>query len=212
MAVTFDLSGEGEIPITLVDIQTLAIEMGYAKPNVDPSKPLTARANMKDFFDMYGVKALTNFKKRFYTEKLAPIPPGGTPMLPPSKKKDEAQEEFKAIKKVEVDPSTIPDVAQYAELTQKVAGLKWRVISRPGGATMKPNDFYRLMACITQVDKGDNTTEKPMWADHGGLDFDGRESWDAWTALKGKSAEDAKKTFCLTWAEAHADSKTNFRA
>lgn len=39
-------------------------------------------------------------------------------------------------------------------------------------------------ACVKQVVEGDNTSEKPMWAAHGGLDFDGRENWDQWTKLK----------------------------
>lgn len=35
-----------------------------------------------------------------------------------------------------------------------------------------------------QVEKGDNPDEKPMWAHHGGLDFDGRERWEKWDACK----------------------------
>ncbi len=32
--------------------------------------------------------------------------------------------------------------------------------------------------------KGDNTAERPMWAEKGGLDFEGRARWDAWSANK----------------------------
>ena len=34
-----------------------------------------------------------------------------------------------------------------------------------------------------------------MWAERGGLDFEGRARWDAWTALKGMKAERAKLKF-----------------
>jgi hypothetical protein len=39
-----------------------------------------------------------------------------------------------------------------------------------------------------QVTKGDNTTERPMWAEKGGLDFEGRARWDAWTNNKASFA------------------------
>ena len=32
-----------------------------------------------------------------------------------------------------------------------------------------------------QATQGDNTAERPMWAQKGGLDFEGRARWDAWT-------------------------------
>lgn len=35
-----------------------------------------------------------------------------------------------------------------------------------------------------QISQGDNTTERPMWAEKGGLDFEGRARWDAWTNFK----------------------------
>jgi hypothetical protein len=133
-------------------------------------------------------------------------------------------------------------------------GLKWRMISKPGGATVKPDDFYRCgvavegcwsgtaggakkgppflgkcsrcsctcsrtgQLCVTsplrhgtlphatlphatpcrlcglaqQAAEGDNTTERPMWAEKGGLDFEGRARWDAWSAVKGVEAAQAK--------------------
>eukprot|EP00959_Pyramimonas_sp_CCMP1952_P336490 7045782-Pyramimonas_sp.AAC.1 len=143
-----------------------------------------------------------------------------------------------AKKPVLVKPEDIPDVSQYEDLVSKYKGLKWRIISRPGGATMKPTDYYRLegktstlpwsdgvtgqrfyttctslhvmklnedsdipinrrssdiiscvrlgstTAAVKQVEKGDNTEEKPMWAPRGGLDFDGREAWDNYEAIK----------------------------
>lgn len=41
-----------------------------------------------------------------------------------------------------------------------------------------PRSFHQ------QVAHGDNTAERPMWAEKGGLDFEGRSRWDAWTAVK----------------------------
>jgi hypothetical protein len=56
-----------------------------------------------------------------------------------------SQAEILAAKKpVLVKPEDIPDVSQYDDLVSKFKGLKWRIISRPGGATMKPTDWYRL--------------------------------------------------------------------
>lgn len=46
-----------------------------------------------------------------------------------------------------------------------------------------------------QANKSDNTAERPMWAEKGGLDFDGRAKWDAWTAVKGFKPEKAKLNF-----------------
>ena len=46
-----------------------------------------------------------------------------------------------------------------------------------------------------QISKGENTAERPMWAEKGGLDFDGRAKWDAWTAVKAVKPEKAKLNF-----------------
>lgn len=207
--INFDMSGAGAFDMQIGDVQQLAVELGFVKEDVDPAKPLAARADMKGFFDMYGVKSLSLFKKRFFAEPLQPISPGSTPMPAPAKSKKKEDEALK--KKVHVDPKDVPDVAKFDELSESFPKLKWRIISRPGGATMKPLDFYRLMACVKQVAEGDVQEEKPMWASHGGLDFDGREAWDSRNAIKGTSAEDAKSMFCQVYAEAHADKTTNFR-
>lgn len=34
-----------------------------------------------------------------------------------------------------------------------------------------------------------------MWAERGGLDFEGRAKWDAWTALAGLDGDKAKLRF-----------------
>ena len=46
-----------------------------------------------------------------------------------------------------------------------------------------------------QATKGDNAGERPMWAEKGGLDFEGRAKWDAWTACKGLKAPKARLDF-----------------
>ena len=46
-----------------------------------------------------------------------------------------------------------------------------------------------------QATKGDNAGERPMWAEKGGLDFEGRAKWDAWTACKGLKAPKAQLDF-----------------
>lgn len=64
--------------------------------------------------------------------------------------------------------------AEYPALVAKYPTLKWRIISKPGGATMKPDEYYTLAALHSQAESGDNTAERPMWAEKGGIDFDGR--------------------------------------
>ena len=46
-----------------------------------------------------------------------------------------------------------------------------------------------------QAIEGENRTERPMWAEKGGLDFEGRARWDAWTVNKGMASDKAKLLF-----------------
>ena len=59
-----------------------------------------------------------------------------------------------------------------------------------------------------QAAKGDNVSERPMWAEKGGLDFEGRAKWDAWTACKGLKTPKAQLEFVrvrnCTWTDAPA--------
>lgn len=52
-----------------------------------------------------------------------------------------------------------------------------------------------------QATSGDNTSERPMWAEKGGLDFEGRALWDAWAGVKGMEAEAAKLAFVKAFYE-----------
>lgn len=70
--------------------------------------------------------------------------------------------------------------------------LAWRMVSKPGGAAVRPDDYYRLEALTAQATRGDVAGERPMWAERGGLDFEGRARWDAWAALRGLPADKAR--------------------
>jgi acyl-CoA-binding protein len=90
--------------------------------------------------------------------------------------------------------------ADFPALSSTFESLAWRAIAKPGGATVKPDPYYELFALNAQAQRGDVTGERPMWAERGGLDFDGRARWDAHSALRGASSEEAKKRFVeLYW-------------
>ena len=80
---------------------------------------------------------------------------------------------------------------EYDDLQAKWEGLKWRLIPKPGGAVTKPDDWYKLWAATQQIVEGDVPGDKPLWAKTGGLDFDGRDRWEAHKALKGQSTDEA---------------------
>lgn len=61
--------------------------------------------------------------------------------------------------------------------------------------------FPLLHSLHKQAEEGNNIAERPMWAERGGLDFDGRCRWDAWTALKDMSLEKAKLGFVQLFYE-----------
>jgi hypothetical protein len=42
------------------------------------------------------------------------------------------------------------DAGEYDKLVAKYEKLNWRMISKPGGATVKPDDFYSLYGCEMQ--------------------------------------------------------------
>lgn len=51
-------------------------------------------------------------------------------------------------------PSSLPqtyDAGEFEDLVGKYEELKWRIISKPGGATVKPDDFYVLYGSVQVV-------------------------------------------------------------
>ncbi|CAL5220970.1 g3077 [Coccomyxa viridis] len=116
-------------------------------------------------------------------------------------KAKKAAEEAEAIANRSPHKKDVYDSAEFADLVTKYEKLNWRIVSKPGGATMKPDHFYQLYGFHMMAENGENATERPMWAEKGGLDFDGRARWDAWTALKGMKADRAKLEFVRTYYE-----------
>ncbi|KAL3141955.1 hypothetical protein ABBQ32_004601 [Trebouxia sp. C0010 RCD-2024] len=93
------------------------------------------------------------------------------------------------------------DAKEGEALGGKYEKLNWRIISKPGGATVKPDEFYILYGYFMQASKGDNVEDRPMWAEKGGLDFEGRAKWDAWTAVKGTASHTAMLAFVKNYYE-----------
>eukprot|EP00699_Malawimonas_sp_californiana_P000829 EC714395.1.p1 GENE.EC714395.1~~EC714395.1.p1 ORF type:complete len:186 (+),score=44.74 EC714395.1:3-560(+) len=108
-----------------------------------------------------------------------------------------------ATKPVEKSPHAKEsyDASEFSNLVEKYEKLNWRIISKPGGATVKPDEFYALYGYHMQATQGDNNTERPMWAEKGGLDFEGRARWDAWAAMKGTAEPKAKLEFVRLYYE-----------
>lgn len=83
-----------------------------------------------------------------------------------------------------------------------------RVLCCSATAYINPDDWYRLYAGQQQAKEGDNTrADRPVWADHGGIDFHGGAAWDAWDTLKGLAKDKAVAEFCRYYAEAHHPSR-----
>mmetsp|Transcript_1742 Transcript_1742/g.10739 ORF Transcript_1742/g.10739 Transcript_1742/m.10739 type:complete len:202 (-) Transcript_1742:2407-3012(-) len=106
------------------------------------------------------------------------------------------------------EPSAVYNYALFQELSEQYKNLKWRKIQLPGGATRFPEEYYVLYALAMQATKGNNTGEEPMWAETGGLDFEGRLQWAAWNTRKGADANWCKKKFVQAYFE--MDSKVMF--
>lgn len=71
-----------------------------------------------------------------------------------------------------------------AQFDAAVAGSR-NLSERPDNATL-----LKIYALYKQATAGDNADSKPGFGD-----LIGRAKWDAWTALKGTSAEDAMQQY-----------------
>lgn len=92
-------------------------------------------------------------------------------------------------------------VDEFDLLAGSYEGLSWRMISRAGGATVKPDDFYRMYSLSHQAIEGDCTSVRPTWAERGGIDFDGIAKWEGWRALAGLEPDKAKIRFVRLFHE-----------
>eukprot|EP01024_Parvocaulis_polyphysoides_P069743 TRINITY_DN85634_c0_g1_i1.p2 TRINITY_DN85634_c0_g1~~TRINITY_DN85634_c0_g1_i1.p2 ORF type:complete len:188 (+),score=25.49 TRINITY_DN85634_c0_g1_i1:100-663(+) len=97
------------------------------------------------------------------------------------------------------------DVGEFDKLIEKYDKLAWRMIQKPGGASVKPDDYYTLYGYHKQACEGNNESERPMWAEKGGLDFEGRAKWDAWKALHDTQQEQSKQSFVKLYYEMTPD-------
>ena len=70
------------------------------------------------------------------------------------------------------------------EFEAAVANSK-KLSERPDNATL-----LKIYGLYKQATEGDNTAKKPGFSD-----LVGRAKWDAWAALKGVSADDAKRQY-----------------
>jgi len=195
--IDFALSGTGYKAckaVTLEDACETALACGFVRKDVAKDKPLTRRADMDGFFKMFSVNGLSNFKRVFAGNTLMKPKPGGEVFI----------EEKKRVVE-EVVTWECPDVSEYEKLAKdwdKEHLHKWRMLPKPGGAVCRPDDWYSLFAAREQVLKGDQTTPKPMWAEHGGIAYDERERWEFRQKMKGLSPDQAKKKFCEIYGRA----------
>ncbi len=150
-------------------------------------------------------RSLSTFKSAWASEKL-PLPkPGMTPHI---LEKDKEQKE-------EVTWRTY-DVAEYDRLSASYEDpktMKWKLLPKPGGQAVKPEDYYTLKACIKQVEEGDPPKEQPMWTENGAVDYNGRALFQEWNKLKGKTKDEAKQAFCYAYGKALSEQRfsLNFR-
>jgi hypothetical protein len=52
------------------------------------------------------------------------------------------------------------------------------MISRPGGAVVRAEVWYQLYGLSQQARFGGISSERPVWAETGGIDHEGHARWD----------------------------------
>ena len=97
------------------------------------------------------------------------------------------------------------DASEFDQLSKVFEGLKWKLVQKPGGQTMKYDSYYHLWALAQQARVGDCTSERPSWAANGGIDFNGRAEWDAWSELSGSEPDNCQVNFVKTFYEFSPD-------
>lgn len=193
MVLSFEQSGS-PVDFSLAEVKDLAVAHRITRQD--------GAADLDALFKLYGVKALSTFKKKFTTERLlAPAElkaqPPGTPTVakglakvrprrgmvaresrgagargarartgvpwgffrhhddsvtPPSPLPlRPAPQSFEPDKPIACEPLPLAEFEAKSETSVWEKGLKWRLIMRPGGAYIQPDDWYRLYAASNQA-------------------------------------------------------------
>ncbi|CAL6419815.1 unnamed protein product [Bathycoccus prasinos] len=207
MILDFTKSGDKSTAkaITLADVQETCLKHGFLYERSTSSDPTARRADVVALFRVLGCTSLSTFKSAWASEKLPSPKPGMTPHI---LEKDKEQKE-------EVTWRTY-DVAEYDRLSASYEDpktMKWKLLPKPGGQAVKPEDYYTLKACIKQVEEGDPPKEQPMWTENGAVDYNGRALFQEWNKLKGKTKDEAKQAFCYAYGKALSEQRfsLNFR-
>jgi len=304
MVLSFEDSGNPNLAFGLKEARELALAHGFTRPAPAGGAP---QPDLDALFAAYGCKALSPFKKRFCSEKLAPPGTDGAvaPQTPTKAAKVRtcsaffgmelrrrsaggpgvrgpstytkrlfafASERLRARSAHQLRPAARLRVCgqERVELVGEDAQVEAHHAPRrrlhPAGRLVPPlrgrepgainpkqscareraalclsgRESLRTDTILTfhlldaQAKQGDVATERPMWADHGGIDFHGRACWDAWAELKvrvrasratttqcacarsslipppytqGMSRDDAVAKFCRVYAESESDER-----
>ena len=97
------------------------------------------------------------------------------------------------------------DAGEFDRLSAHFSALKWKLIQKPGGQTVKFDSYYHLWALVQQAREGNCTSERPSWAANGGIDFHGRAEWDAWSDVSGLELQECKLRFVKAYYEFSPD-------
>jgi acyl-CoA-binding protein len=200
--------------LTLLECQQLALEYNFVKENAPSHGTVQQRADVVGFFKQYGANGLSQFKKKFGSMKL--YPPGEKEVEFYSSSGSCEDDDLmgsngdsflkKPISKEDIEEA----IPIYEENKESFKKLNWKYIKRPGGQAIRPPDWYKLEGAVSQVEKGDNDTECPMWTSNGSVDYGGKEQWEWWSKYKGKSADESKVFFVRVLEMANRNKKENF--
>jgi acyl-CoA-binding protein len=200
--------------LTLLECQQLALEYNFVKENAPSNGTVQQRADVVGFFKQYGANGLSQFKKKFGSMKL--YPPGEKEVEFYSNSGSCEDDDLvgsngdsflkKPLSKEDIEEA----IPIYEENKESFKKLNWKYIKRPGGQAIRPPDWYKLQGAVSQVEKGDNDTECPMWTSNGSVDYGGKEQWEWWSKYKGKSADESKVFFVRVLEMANKNKKENF--
>ena len=101
------------------------------------------RADLQAMFKAFNVNSLSSFRQLFYTSSLDKS--GRVLSSSGGVAADNNASKTNGASSVATANFEIPDVSQYDTISSgwDATTMKWRMIQKPGGAHMKPTDFYR---------------------------------------------------------------------